>query len=376
MSIRLSWIKYWFIVPSIAVGTNYAYCQSTEDSLELQPYRNNLLPSPSFTYSPQTDVVLGVFALYQFKFDREDYVTRPSNAHLYYGMSFYDQIIFNHRHTMLTNAEKYFLQGLIEYKFFPEQYYGIGNETEEKNGIIAEYKALEIYERVFRQVKPNVFVGLQARYVNTFDVQFRKVNGDSIPPPQVTGNTGGDYLGLGLAALLDKRNSILTPTTDFYFEVSTYFYTPILGLNEGFATFDFDGRKYFDFKSGGKHVLALQGKIRVTAGTVPFREYALIGGKEILRGYLKGRFRDFNAYQLQSEYRVNLIGRFGATTFVGLGNVLPKLGDIDLDKMKVAAGAGLRFNINRKDPTNVRIDFGWSLVDESKGLYITFGEAF
>lgn len=369
---RYLWITLflWFGIAAITNG------QDTEDTTNLKPYKNNILPSPSFTYSPQTDVVLGLYALYQFKLDRYDYNTRPSNANLYYGSSFNKQNFFSHEHTLLTNKEKYFIRGLFEYKLFPEQFYGIGPDTEEKRGIIAQYNSIEAYERVFRQIKPSWFVGVQARYVNTFNVLFKTAEGDTIPPPNITGSKGGDYLGIGLTTMLDKRNSILTPTRNYFFEFSFYFYGTALGVDTQYATFDFDARRYLDFNSGGKHVLAFQGKVRLIAGEVLFRELALIGGKEILRGYIKGRFRDQNAFQLQSEYRVNLIGRLGATAFVGIGNVMPKLDQFDLERLKAAAGGGLRFNINRKDPANVRVDFGWSLVDSSKGLYITFGEAF
>ena len=35
-------------------------------------YKNNIVPSPSFTYSPETDIVLGVFALYQYKTKKQN----------------------------------------------------------------------------------------------------------------------------------------------------------------------------------------------------------------------------------------------------------------------------------------------------------------
>ena len=91
-------------------------------------------------------------------------------------------------------------------------------------------------------------------------------------------------------------------------------------------------------------------------------------------GFLEGRFRDKQYIQFQSEYRVNLIGRFGATVFAGFGNVMPKFYKLDPGSLKVAGGFGFRFNINRKDPANVRIDVGFG--KNTQGVYITFGEAF
>jgi len=42
--------------------------------------------------------------------------------------------------------------------------------------------------------------------------------------------------------------------------------------------------------------------------------------------------------------------------------------------VKWSAGAGFRFNINKDDPTNIRIDYG--VGRGTSGFYIQFGEAF
>ncbi len=93
-----------------------------------------------------------------------------------------------------------------------------------------------------------------------------------------------------------------------------------------------------------------------------------------MRGYQLGRYRDNHALQFQSEYRVNLFWRIGATVFGGVGNVYPNVGDFRLRDSKYTYGLGLRLNANKNDPANVRIDWGWG--EDTKGLYITFGEAF
>lgn len=341
-------------------------------------YKNNLLPSPSFTYAPETDVVIGLFALYQFKFKKSDFATRPSNIVLYASSSFNNQISIGFEHNILLPLDDgYYFKGLVEFKRWPEMFFGIGPDTKEDDMIIAQYDIITVDQNAYKNLGNEFFVGLQAKYFNYNNVQFYDTSGNTKPPPEnIIGSNGGAYFGLGIGLLKDKRNSILTPTSDYYFELSSRFYSEALGSTSNYSSIILDGRKYLDFESKGKHVLAFQGKAVFTNGDVPFIELAKLGGKYMMRGYLEGRYRDKQYIQLQAEYRAKIIGRLGGTLFAGAGNVMPRLADFELNSLKAAVGFGIRFNVNRKDPANVRIDFGYGFEKEAKGVYITFGEAF
>ncbi|NME68350.1 BamA/TamA family outer membrane protein [Flammeovirga aprica] len=342
------------------------------DSTSQKPYKNNILPSPAFTYSPRTDFVLGVYCLYQFKFNKKDFLTRPSNFNFYYGTSFKGHVFLSTEHTLLTYQEKYFLKGIIEYKNTPEPLYGIGNQSPNEEYLNVNYSSFEFKERVLKQYEKSKFIGLKVRYIHIFDVTYQNQNNESIPPPDIAGNNGGYYPGIGPVWMLDKRNSILTPTKNYYLDLVLMGY---LNSNGGtFASLEFDGRRYIDFRKDSKRVLALQVVAKNTFGSVPYNELALLGGKQIMRGYLLGRYRDKHSIQAQAEFRLNVVGRFGMTAFLGTGTVYEEVSD--LQYLKAALGTGLRFNINRKDPANVRFDFAWSLTDKNNGIYITLGEAF
>jgi outer membrane protein assembly factor BamA len=229
-------------------------------------------------------------------------------------------------------------------------------------------------QRVFWNTGPDIFVGPQLKVLSVSNVSFDNSEGNQVPLPDVEGNEGGTDIGFGVGATWDKRNSILTPTENFFLELSTHFYAKALGSSRSFNTIKFDARKYFDLTDDQRNVFAVQTLMNFSIGNTPFYEMGRIGGKSILRGYLYGRFRDNHAIQIQGEFRRNLIGRFGFTVFGALGNVADRFDNFQFNKTKVGGGAGLRFNINRKDTANVRIDWGWT--PESNGLYITFGEAF
>jgi hypothetical protein len=354
------------------------YCSVLSQSDADSTYKNNILPSPSFTYAPETDVVIGLFALYQFKFKKSDRLTRPSHLTAYLSTSFNNQVTAGFEHNILVPTnDSYYFKGLLEFKIWPEMYYGIGPYTQEEDLIFSEYSIVRFEEQAYKNLVKKIFVGLQVKYFNYYNVSFTDTDGNEIAAPDdLTGSDGGHYLGLGIGFLKDERNSILTPITDYYFEFSSHFYGENLGSSTSFSSFLLDGRKYLNFNSKGKHVLAFQGKVLLTTGDVPFIEYAKLGGKYIMRGYVEGRYRDKQYIELQAEYRAKIIGRFGGTLFAGTGNVMPNISEFDFGALKAAVGFGLRFNINRKDPANVRIDFGYGFEKDAKGVYITFGEAF
>lgn len=340
-------------------------------------YKNNLVPSPSFTYSPETDIVVGVFALYQFKTKKTDYKTRPSFLIGYGASSFYRQVTARLEYTVfLPPVERWFIKGLVEYKRWPERFFGIGDDTGEEDLMISDYKVMKIVQKAYKNLGDQLFAGLQFQYQNIYGVKFFDAELEPVEPPDIIGKNGDSHVGFGFGLLKDKRNSVLTPTENYYLELSNFMFFKELGSTTTYFSILLDGRRYFNFHSEGKKVLAVQGKALLTGGDVPFTELARLGGKEILRGYLEGRYRDKQYLQLQAEYRLNVVGRFGVTAFGGVGNVMPRLNEFDPGTLKAAMGFGLRFNINRRDPANVRIDFGYGFEKNANGVYITFGEAF
>ena len=350
----------------------FTQAQDTSDS-DSTAYKGNIFPSPSLIYRPETGVVLGAFLFWQFKVPNAGIETRSSNASLWVAGSFKKQFFLELRHNVFTNKEKYFFDGYFLSRFYSEMYYGIGPDTKEENALDVSYKSHEFRQRVLRKIIPYMFLGPQYRFMITTDVEFKDQDEQPVTLPEIPGTEGSFESGLGVAYSWDKRNSILTPTQNFYIEISTIVYGEYLGGEHNFSELLLNARRYIDFNTKGKHVLAFEGLLNLTAGDVPFRELGKIGGSSINRGYLEGRFRDKNALQFQAEYRVNLIGRFGMTAFTGVGQVNDHF-DEAFSKLIYSGGLGLRYNINKKDPANVRLDFGFT--QESRGFYIGFGEAF
>lgn len=351
----------------------WGMAQEIQDSIA--PYKSNILPTPSFTYSDQTDFVLGAYVLYQFKFDKMDYASRSSYVNAYVASSFNDQFFLSSEHRVYTPKEKWFLRGYWEYKQFPEPYFGIGSTTSPSDVMIVEYDFVRFEQSAHYQFKPSMFAGLQARYINYYNVDFKTAQGEPSEPPNEF-YAEGDYLGLGPSYLWDKRNSLLTPTQNYFLEGQIVHYLNLHSSQPDFTKLKFDARKYFDLKNNGTRVLAFQLVHESALGTTPLQELPKMGGNKIARGYLEGRFRDKSISQIQAELRQHIFWRLGVTAFAHFGEVYSSFEDIDIQNLKSTIGMGLRFNINKKDPANIRVDFGWSLTDQSNGIYFTFGEAF
>ncbi|MCY2688567.1 BamA/TamA family outer membrane protein [Salinimicrobium sp. TH3] len=346
-------------------------CFGQEDTIR---FKTTYTPLPNISYSPDTRLVLGALLLVQFKPGQAGPETRASNALLSTAFSFNEQSSVEADYTIIFPHERWFWKGYASYQKWPESFWGIGPETLEEDEVKVEYQKIIFRQKFLQQWKSNLFAGPYLQYTNMFNVAYFLNEDEEIKAPAVTGAEGGANLGLGASFIWDKRNSIMTPTTNHYLEFSTLFFSTNWFGDFNFQSYLLDARKYYDFTSGGKNVLAFHARIEHTAGEVPFRELAMLGGQEIMRGYMKGRYRDRTGAQVQTEFRRILTGRFGVVAFGALGVVGPGFDELQTEYIKWTAGGGLRYNINKANPTFIRLDYG--VGKDTGGFYVTLGEAF
>ncbi|AKA34286.1 BamA/TamA family outer membrane protein [Flagellimonas lutaonensis] len=337
-------------------------------------YKTKYTPLPFVAYSPDTRLMFGGFVLKQFKPMGAGEETRPSNIQLNATYTWNQQMVVSSLYTILFPEERWIYKGELVYKKFPKNYWGIGPNTLETDELKVNFQNIKVKQSLLRNFGEDTYIGPQLHFGYMYDVNFENQDDEPIPPPEAIGSEGSTNVGLGLLFNWDKRDNVLTPTKNHYVELSALFYPTFLGSEFGFQSYKVDARKYVGLRPSGKEVLAFQSLIVLTTGDVPIEELGFIGGEIINRGYFEGRFRDKHSVQAQMEYRRIIAGRFGAAAFGALGNVMPKLGGLTLDNTKWTVGAGLRYNVNKKDPTYIRIDYGFG--KDTSGLYVTFGEAF
>jgi len=145
----------------------------------------------------------------------------------------------------------------------------------------------------------------------------------------------------------------------------------VFGADYEFSRYIADARRYVRL---GRGVLAGQAYVEATSRGAPFDQLSLVGSGTIMRGYVRGRYRDRELAAAQVEYRLPVVGRFGVAAFAGAGTVAPTLSTLPSSTLLPTLGGGARWLLLPKQRTTVRVDYG--VGKGSSGLYIAFNEAF
>jgi outer membrane protein assembly factor BamA len=136
-----------------------------------------------------------------------------------------------------------------------------------------------------------------------------------------------------------------------------------------------EAQQYFPFFNQ-RRVIAVRGKLEMTDANsdqqIPFYLLPVVGGSEDLRGYREFRYRDRDSLVFNLEYRWEAFSGLDLALFGDAGNVFPKAGDIQLDKLKTSYGLGFRFNTDRS--VFWRIDIGFS--PEGTRTFVKFNHVF
>lgn len=337
-------------------------------------YKNKVLLLPAIGSSPETGFLLGGVVVPQFKVAGAGPETRSSSILISAIYTLKNQILTSILPDIILAREAWVLNGNYFANYFPESYWGIGPFTDNDDEITALYTQVNLEQNILKQVYKGIFIGPNIRWSKLYNVDFKNGDGDDIGRPNIPGATGSRAIGVGITARWDRRNSNMTPVKNHFVELSVLTNPSFLGSSHPYTSYQLDARKYYPFQGDTGSVLAFQSLIRLTSGSPSFNYYSLLGGDMINRGYYQGRYRDQNAAQVQAELRQQLIGRFGITVFAATGEVWDRFENFSMYNFKWTSGVGLRFNINKADPTNLRVDFG--IGKETTGFYLQFGEAF
>ena len=321
-----------------------------------------ILPVPTFGYSPETRTYLGAVTLFTFDL-YDDTTTRTSNAKFEVSYTWNKQLIVETGWNYFFKDEKYFTKGLLHYSKYPDQYFGVGANTPETNKVIYNSNRFVGEIHGLKKIKKDLFTGPGIKYINYSKVE----NTAEAPvyPELVNGNT----FGIGYSLLRDTRNNLLTPENGIYLNLN-----PVYNFSKkNYVEFLADVRHYKTWKE--KYTLASRLVNDLNFGNVPFYDHAYLGGDKFVRGFYYGRYRDNHLSTLQTEFRMPVIWRFGLAAFGGLSGLYSKQNPFSGESLKANYGAGLRFMVDKKDRTNLRIDYARG-SNRNSGFYVAFGESF
>ncbi|MGM0589215.1 MAG: BamA/TamA family outer membrane protein [Bacteroidota bacterium] len=352
------------------------YTQGQSDSLSADSaYDAHTLILPALGSTPETGLLVGGIVMYQFKPSRADLDTRSSSVLFSAIYTVRKQILLSMLPDIILPNEQWVFNGNYFYNYFPEYYWGIGPLQNDAERRVVFYSQLNIEQNALVQWGPDLFIGPQLRWSRLYNIRFETPGGERVQPPSIAQTNGSAIAGAGVTVRWDRRNSTMTPTQNFFVEIMVNSYAEMLGGETQYGDLEIDTRKYWDVGSEeGRSVIATQFFVQSRWGDPPFWDLATLGGDIIMRGYYMGRYRDWNSAQLQTEWRQRLLGRWGMTLFVSTGEVWQRWNNISLERNKWTVGGGLRFNFNKQDPTNIRLDIG--VGPDTFGFYLQFGEAF
>ena len=353
-----------YLIPAFSSGQNPVPIDT------LRQANGRFLVFPFFLRSPETNWGFGGASAYFFKLDPKDSIIRTSDINLLGLYTLNEQVVFWLNSNIFFPGEDQIFRLQSSYSYYPDQFWGLGNETDYQAREDYSLKQFFFNPQYLYRVYKKFYAGVTYEFQNTNDVLYHE-NG-IFDQQQVVGRNGGNVSGIGMLATWDTRNNAFSPSRGSFTEMNFTGFSNAIGSDFNFSSFSVDLRKFLRLHINT--VLALQGVVKLTKGDVPFRNLAMLGGPELMRGYYKGRYADEDMMVYQAEVRQFLFWRLGITAFVAAGQVSPETNKFYLDGFHAAYGAGVRFLLNEKEKLNLRVDYGRS--QDGGAFYIYLKEAF
>jgi outer membrane protein assembly factor BamA len=357
---------FWFFNNLLAF--NNLKAQTSKNTPDSSSEKTNKILPIAF-YTPETRIGVGGLFYKVFRSSKSDSSSQKSIIQTYLDVTQNKQYALENDWRLFAKQGKYMFTGRLDYTRFPEFFYGIGNNTLHNLKDLYSFDQIKMCTKNQKRIGKSWFFGISNELQYLFSVARNTHNRQE--DERSKGLNGYFINGLGLTLTLDKRNNVLNTTKGSFLEISSSTFPRFLGGKFAFTKFTLDARKYFTI---GKVSLGGQVIMQLNKGDVPFRAMPGLGGASNLRGYYRGRFRDNNMTLAQIEMRMPLFWRIGLATFTGMGQVAPKVSEFNTKEFKYILGTGLRYNINKKENVNARLDIG--LTNEGYGFYVVFAEAF
>ena len=326
-------------------------------------------PIPFAFYTPETRLAFGAMVITSFKLSNQ-FDKRPSTVTALAFYTLNNQYEFSLSPEIYFNNDKYLVAADLDYAKVIDEYYGIGNDTEEIENPNYEARNSFIYLKFQTDVLHNLKLGAvyELRYSKVVDV----MQNPFLTSGNVFGSEGGLTSGIGIIFSFDNRNNIFYPTNGDYYEIAISVFSKALGSDYSYKKTLINLRKYFGIADN--HVVALQLYYNFVGGGVPFYDVPRLGGNEIMRGFYSGRYRDNHYFATQAEYRIRVWWRFGLVGFAGVGDVANDFTKFEISKIKYSIGGGIRFRIDEKELWDLRIDIGFG--NNTDGFYLNYNQAF
>ena len=357
--------------PDDVAATNDKEEEKDKDTKPEKEKRGSLVIAPIPISSPAFGSGLLLITAYVFKFDKEDQVSPPS----WVGLA--GAFTNNGSRGLAAGAKLYLKENKYQTTFAVMRgranldFFGIGRiPGRPPISVPLSVDGSIFFGELLRNVGKNVFIG--PRY------QFRRLaagldgtrppGGFEIPEIDFKANSAA----LGFHFQRDRRDNTFYPAKGSLFDFTGDFFDQVWGSRREYQTYKIAYNGYHQLAT--RQVLAYRSMGCSANGSVPFYDLCMFGFNNDLRGYTTGQFQNRRMFATQAEYRLELPKRLGLVAFGGVGGTARRWSEFRSDQLLPAAGAGLRFTLDKKNHINYRIDFAFGR--EGRTISIGVGEAF
>jgi outer membrane protein assembly factor BamA len=379
---------------------------TSRNSVSLPGVKNvSLLPIVG--YGPANGFVIGA-AVSVTQLLGDPATTQLSSALLNASFTTKKQILLNLRSDLYLANNVWYIPGDVRFLFFAQPTYGLGvygltSSTYSFNigGINVDKSITEqpmrfdyvrIYETVVREISRHWYAGLGVNIDYHFDIQDQSLQLDT-PNRVITshylyskkyGFDTSHYStnGLSLQFIYDSRDNSVNPFKGYYANLSFRVNPTFLGSSQQSTMLFYEWRNYVSLqKSKPRNLLAFWtwGSF-VTSGNVPYLALPSITWDTYGRsgrGYIQGRLRGKEMMYAETEWRFPITenGLLGGVAFVNATTASnPLTGQSLFSSVAPGYGVGLRITMNKKDRTNICVDYGRGIG--SSGIYFNIRETF
>lgn len=349
------------LLPAIAIA-------QSKDSTEQKDF--TFVPLPVIFKSPETSWAFGVGTFFAFKLPGQGAEVRPSQIQLGGAYTLNEQFLSYLPFDIYINGGKHYLRGEVGYYKYFYYYYGIGPDAREINEERYDVDYPRVDLNYLFQINANSFIGPRA-YIEDYQT-FDLIEGGELASGNVPGAEGGFSNGIGIAYNFDSRDAVFFPRSGWRIDASLLNFNGFVASDYNFTKLSLDVSHYLPI--GEKSMIGFNLYQEYNFGDVPFSQMSQVGGSRKHRGYYKGRFRDNQMFEFQTEFRGPVFWRCGIAVFAGIGQVWGPDHAFSVNNLKWNLGIGGRFTIDKKRMVNGRGDLGFG--DGQTGTYITVGEAF
>ena len=346
------------------------YAEEQSDSIVS---RKSLFIIPHASYQQETSVAPGIAYGYYFKSKDISRISSISGSAVY---TFLNQFTFNATPKIFFNSNKWYLYSNLNFRSYPDYYFGIGNKT-------TTVKQAFTSQNVSLLFQPQYIISNHFLIGASFSFRYEKLLTDSAFQTNKTaifqrfGNDGWNpfsQLNVGIVAAYDSRDNQFYPKNCIFAKTSFTVSKSGWGSTYSLQEFMLDFRQFVPLFDS--HVFAWQVYCDGILGKngIPFELLPTVGGRDFLRGFRQGMYRDNVMLMAQTEYRLPIYKRLKGAIFCSVGDVMNS-SDYKIDKLKLAYGAGLRYRLNDAR-VHLRVDLAKNNYDNKLQFYITATEAF